>query len=64
MNWWLCSECQYVVQAELPPSTCPSCKKDCQFSDVTCYIPDCGGPEHLDHRLVASKARDGKRAKD
>jgi rubredoxin len=28
-----------------PPETCPSCKKKCEFVDVSCYTPDCGGPD-------------------
>jgi rubredoxin len=54
-NWWICSECDYVTQAERPPQECPQCKKQCLFSDVTCYIPECGGPNNLDVRLVALK---------
>lgn len=54
-SWWICSECEYVMQAEVPPETCPRCKKKCLFSDVTCYIPECGGPNNLDVRLVALK---------
>jgi rubredoxin len=54
-NWWICSECDYVIRAETPPEKCPQCGKDCVFSDVTCYIPECGGPNNLDMRLVASR---------
>ena len=54
-NWWICSECDYVLQAESPPEKCPQCGKVCIFSDVTCYIPECGGPNNLDIRLVALK---------
>jgi hypothetical protein len=28
-----------------PPNVCPSCKEKCEFVDVTCYIPECGGPD-------------------
>ena len=44
MSWWICSECDYVFEAEAPPETCPECHSKCVFSDVTCYIPECGGP--------------------
>jgi hypothetical protein len=37
------------------PEKCPSCKQTCTFSDVTCYIPDCGGPGNIDPRLVGKK---------
>ena len=35
------------------PETCPSCKEPCTFTDVTCYTPECGGPEsgNFDPRL-------------
>ncbi|MDY6910920.1 MAG: hypothetical protein SVM79_00965 [Chloroflexota bacterium] len=52
MSKWMCSECSYQMDAEIPPETCPSCKKICVFSDVTCYIPDCGGEQNVDPRLV------------
>jgi rubredoxin len=54
-SWWICSECDYVLQAEKPPQICPQCHKTCLFSDVTCYVPECGGPANLDVRLVAAR---------
>jgi rubredoxin len=59
-SWWICSECEYVVQAENPPQVCPQCHKTCQFSDVTCYVPECGGPANLDVRLVAARHAERK----
>jgi hypothetical protein len=59
-NWWMCSECEGVFQAETPPVTCPNCKKECVFSDVTCYIPECGGPQNVDVRLVAARAKENE----
>jgi rubredoxin len=49
--YWKCANCQYVLQTEQPPEVCPSCQQNCQFVDVTCYIPECGftGP---DGRLI------------
>ena len=44
MTQWKCSNCDYTFGAETVPEKCPSCKQTCTFSDVTCYIPDCGGP--------------------
>ena len=48
---WQCSKCHYVLQAMQPPETCPSCREHCQFTDVTCYIPECGFTG-IDSRLV------------
>jgi desulfoferrodoxin-like iron-binding protein len=48
---WQCSKCHYVLQAAQPPETCPSCHEHCQFTDVTCYIPECGFAG-MDTRLV------------
>jgi rubredoxin len=61
MNWWICSECDYILKTEAPPKSCPQCQKECQFSDVTCYIPECGGPDNLDSRLVAFKVAGDKK---
>lgn len=49
--FWRCSNCRYVLQAAGPPDVCPSCGQNCQFSDVTCYIPECGFTG-VDSRLV------------
>jgi len=50
--YWKCSNCRYVLQTLQPPEVCPSCQQQCQFVDVTCYIPECGfsGP---DNRLIS-----------
>ncbi|HDJ28354.1 MAG TPA: hypothetical protein ENF28_03810 [Proteobacteria bacterium] len=40
-NFWKCSACGYTIQAVEPPEECPSCHKKCEFSDVTCYAPEC-----------------------
>ena len=61
MNWWICTECDYVFEAETPPEICPGCRAKCSFTNVTCYIPECGGPGNLDRRLVAEKAREAKK---
>jgi rubredoxin len=55
MTQWKCSNCGYTFGAETTPDRCPSCEKACTFSDVTCYIPDCGGPGKIDPRLVGKK---------
>ena len=42
---WKCSNCGYALDAPAPPEQCPSCKQFCEFVNVTCYTPDCGGPD-------------------
>ena len=60
-NWWMCSECEYIFETGELPETCPSCQKKCAFVNVTCYIPECGGPDNIDVRLVAARSKaDGK----
>ncbi len=42
---WKCSKCGYTQEADpgvAPPETCPMCKEKCEFTNVTCYIPECG----------------------
>jgi len=53
-TWWKCAECGYMLQADVPPETCPSCHRRCEFRDVSCYTPDCGmrGP---DSRLLGGR---------
>lgn len=41
---WKCSKCGYTFTAVKPEETCPECKEKCEFIDVSCYTPDCGGP--------------------
>lgn len=54
-----CSNCGYVLeQAPSPlPEKCPSCGQACTWLDVSCYIPDCGGPGEgtMDERLYKKK---------
>ncbi len=57
MTQWKCSDCDYTFGADSPPDHCPSCKKACTFTDVTCYIPECGGPGNIDPRLVGKKEK-------
>jgi rubredoxin len=61
MAQWQCSNCRYTFKAAAPPDRCPSCKQTCTFSDVTCYIPDCGGPGNIDPRLVGKKEEPAKK---
>lgn len=48
---WKCGDCGYTMTAPTPPKVCPQCKKECEFKDVGCYTPDCGGPGNIDPRL-------------
>jgi len=48
---WKCEKCGYTMAAAKPPETCPACKENCEFKDVSCYLPDCGGPGNIDPRL-------------
>ena len=43
MPVWKCNNCGNTVDLTNPPDVCPSCKEKCEFVDVSCYIPDCGG---------------------
>jgi len=52
MTQWSCSNCGYVFAAETVSDRCPSCKEACTFRDVTCYVPECGGPGSIDPRLL------------
>jgi desulfoferrodoxin-like iron-binding protein len=52
LPYWKCSNCKYVLQAAQPPEICPSCQQNCQFVDVTCYIPECGFTG-ADSRLIS-----------
>jgi rubredoxin len=48
---WKCSKCGYTLQAAEPPKACPACKESCKFHDISCYLPECGGPGGMDPRL-------------
>jgi rubrerythrin len=50
-NFWKCGHCGFTVEGDNPPKTCPSCQQECEFKNVTCYLPECGGPGHTDPRL-------------
>jgi rubredoxin len=46
--WWKCNGCGYLIQQDVGkehPKPCPACKKECTFTNVTCYTPECGGPQ-------------------
>lgn len=50
--FWKCGNCGNTLQAQVAPEKCPSCKEKCGFKDVSCYTPDCGGPGHIDPKLI------------
>ena len=49
--YWKCGECGRTVQAANPPEKCPSCGEICDFKNITCYAPECGGPGNIDPQL-------------
>jgi rubrerythrin len=51
LTYWKCVECGFLITAVEPPNVCPECGSKSGFNDVTCYIPDCGGPDNIDPRL-------------
>jgi rubrerythrin len=52
LTYWKCSECKYIITAGIPPEACPECGEKGGFTNITCYTPECGGPGHIDARLV------------
>jgi rubredoxin len=51
LTYWKCSHCGFLITAAMPPETCSQCKEKCEFLNVTCYTPECGGPGNIDPRL-------------
>jgi len=51
LPYWKCEKCGYTFTANIPPNVCPECNVKCDFRDVSCYTPDCGGPGNIDPRL-------------
>lgn len=51
LTYWKCGNCGFVFTAAQPPDACPECGAQDSFKNVTCYIPECGGPGHMDTRL-------------
>jgi rubrerythrin len=50
-TFWKCRECGYILKGPALPDQCPSCFKKCEFKNVTCYTPECGGPGNIDKTL-------------
>ena len=51
LTYWKCSKCGFTVTAAKPPDVCPECGEKCDFKNITCYTPECGGPGNIDPRL-------------
>ena len=52
LTYWKCGKCGFIITASIPPNKCPSCKEKCDFYNVTCYTPECGGPRNIDPQLL------------
>jgi len=50
-TYWKCTKCGYTLTEPQPPKVCPECKEACEFKDVSCYLPECGGVGSMDPRL-------------
>lgn len=51
LTHWKCGGCGFTFTANAPPESCPGCKEKCDFLNITCYTPECGGPGRIDQRL-------------
>jgi len=51
LTYWRCGKCGFLFTAAGPPDVCTECGEVNNFKDVTCYIPECGGPGNIDPRL-------------
>jgi ABC-type ATPase with predicted acetyltransferase domain len=50
-TFWKCGNCGFTLEAPNPPKSCPECRQECEFKNITCYLPECGGPGSIDPRL-------------
>jgi rubrerythrin len=39
MTYWRCAECGFTFVASAQPDCCPECGENCNFDNITCYIP-------------------------
>jgi rubrerythrin len=39
MTYWMCSACGFTFVASARPGCCPECGENCNFVNITCYIP-------------------------
>jgi rubrerythrin len=54
MTYWMCDECGFTMVAATPPDFCPECGAPCNFTNITCYIPELGTPDIIDMQLYHS----------
>ena len=54
MTTMMCTKCEYTMETEAPPETCPSCGSICSFVDATCYTPECGLADHVNPTIFES----------
>jgi rubredoxin len=59
---WKCNSCGNTIETSTPPEICPSCKQKCEFVNVSCYVPDCGGPDsgNVDAKVFVESSKAGK----
>jgi rubredoxin len=62
MPVWKCNKCGNTIDVQAPPEICPSCKQKCEFVNVSCYTPDCGGPDsgNIDEHVFAESFKGEK----
>jgi rubrerythrin len=51
LTYWKCGKCGFTFTAPSLPESCPECGEKCEFKNITCYTPECGGPGNIDTRL-------------
>ena len=51
LTYWKCGKCGFLFTASVPPDIYPECGEKGNSKNVTCYIPECGGPGHVDQRI-------------
>ena len=54
MTYWMCDECGFTIVATTAPDFCPECSAPCNFTNITCYIPELGTPDIIDMQLYHS----------
>ncbi len=43
MNFWMCSDCEYIYEVDMSEEGCPECDGQCDFYSIMRYISECGG---------------------
>lgn len=39
MAYWRCRVCGFTLVDAASPGICPECRAECEFSNITCYVP-------------------------